>query len=195
MSDPDNVARLIAVGSGLVAAANMAVSYASYRRKRARLEVKLGDQSIDYTVHGELRPAFDLMLMNRGETSVRINWAYLTMRNAARALPRRLTRLRAMATTGLELFEGRHFSTVTELPFELGGLGEEKVKLTVIGCSAFLNDPDHQICRVTVGLSSGRVVRSGWQRKALGQVDCTCPDCHEEGGEQQLSFDDLLQDN
>ncbi|MFD8609594.1 hypothetical protein [Streptomyces sp. NPDC059631] len=39
MANPDNVARLIAAGSALATAANMSVSYATYRKKRPRLVV------------------------------------------------------------------------------------------------------------------------------------------------------------
>ncbi|MFJ8085369.1 hypothetical protein ACIQ6Y_32880 [Streptomyces sp. NPDC096205] len=202
MSDPDNVARLIAADSALATAANMLVAWATYRRKRARLTVKASETAF-FTTDGpgrtfRSRPSFHLLLANQGEAAVKVDWAYFSARTASRwGVPRWAMRgttsvsdrLRFPSPIGLEPVDGE--PKFTAFPFELAGFDEELVHLVLPHCLGHWDElPRRMKYRVILIISSGRHVRTSWQRLRFAELPCTCPSCRSD--HQQLSFEDAL---
>ncbi|MFI7382772.1 hypothetical protein [Streptomyces sp. NPDC049813] len=78
MADPDNVARLIATGSAVAAAANATLTYANFRRKRptvhvthAAFRLKSREAAADGSA-GQAVPTFSARLTTRSEVDVKI---------------------------------------------------------------------------------------------------------------------------
>ncbi|MEV5922424.1 hypothetical protein ACFZAG_26710 [Streptomyces sp. NPDC012403] len=132
MAEPDNIARLIAAGSALGTACNMAVSYATYRRKRPRFTFCC---TYDDAVHTVLspdgrdlvpEPMYGVHLRNLGETPIRV----LTVRiEAGPVLARWWQRWRYRLSRGRS-WKCRHSRPLTLL--HLGGFGDELYEETPV---------------------------------------------------------------
>ncbi|WBO61410.1 hypothetical protein [Streptomyces camelliae] len=70
--------RLIAAGSALGTACNMAVSYANYKGKRPRLSFSVGHgQQVATWDDWKVSPMWFLTLVNHGETPIRVHMVWL----------------------------------------------------------------------------------------------------------------------
>lgn len=202
MAEPDNVARLIAAASALAAAANGALSYATYRRKKPSLTftAKLG---CVYNTFDELLPTrarFDVKVRNRSETPLKIEGVNYEMVCGERPRPllqRVLRRGREgthSALACLSLHDGTprigdDLAPDTEsFPIEVGGLQPESLVLYYPGCYRTLTSEPLPRGRVTVKLAGGATVSGPWARRVI--EPCGCHRCRPPKS-KQLTFDDL----
>lgn len=203
VSGPDNIARLIGASAALVSAANMAVSYATYKRKRPRLSVThSGSTLISATPGGRtlhVRRSVELVLENRGETEVRIRDAVLW----ARVVPERRALgpwAKYSTLVGCEWLSFPEKSNahplaspdITEFPIRLTGFRDEMVSLRLPECLAAWGSPSGPVkYRVAVSMLTGRSIYTEWCRLPESWLPCCCPTCERDGA--QLSFDDVQQ--
>lgn len=191
MAEPDNVARVIAAGSALVTAANMAVSYATYRRKRPTLAIKPYVGGLLSRSGGTPEPGVLLVLTSRGETPARISGVFYERRWPNGAPQSRLARLAGRSKWGGRLVKQvRPHGDRWQYPLELPGLQAEAVEFYFIGCTKELaSQQEGAQERVRVMVSGLRWVKTPWRTTDFSIFSCSCADCCQAG---QLSFDDLV---
>ncbi|MFD5861507.1 hypothetical protein [Streptomyces chartreusis] len=186
MAGPDNVARLIAAGSALFTAVNMAVSYATFRRKRPTVAVA---RASCFVRADPQQLQFWAALRNRSEAEVTIASGYAVLSGRVRdaslldiLLGRRpYKRVGAWPARFLDLDE---VPSITLEPFGQG--------LLMAGASICWRQVDeHHLTktRLTLTLSNGHTITSRRMRLGSFTGPCPCDMCAGQG--QQLSFDDL----
>lgn len=165
MSDPDNVARLIAGGSALAAAFNLALSYATYRRKRPSLwfKVKVYPHSFrDRDGCKESHIRFHLKLRNRGEAPLKIEGAEWQVRLDERPRTLMLSLLRR-----LPWYVHRRTSLqpdVGDFPIDLAGFERRIVSAEFPGCHADWFETGGAKGRMRIRLPGGEELSDRWRR-------------------------------
>ncbi|MGW7579798.1 hypothetical protein ACWGKU_20430 [Kitasatospora sp. NPDC054768] len=189
MSDPDNVARVIAGGSALAAAFNLAVSHATYRRKRPSLWFKVKVEPTFTNRYGVLEDVgvrFLVTLHNRGEAPLRIEGAEWQVRFDERPRTLKLLLFRRLPwyfhkRTDLRPVEG-------DFPIELAGFERREVTADYPSCHGDWSGPEEMKGRLTIRLPGGVKLSDRWRKPFF--FACTCEECQPPAG-VQLSFDDL----
>ncbi|WP_089107078.1 hypothetical protein [Streptomyces hyaluromycini] len=192
MAGPDNVARIIAAGSALITGVNMAVSYATYVRKRPRLAVKVSfADAPHYSIEGGVRSYLVVHLANRGEATVRAVYVGLDTAWGERPRSRQFGRLRRKWQGGAVAYVLTYMedlSLESEFPVTLGAFEESRPLFRFGGCLKELNElPERKWHRASVGLPGGRHIYSPWVEEEW--LSCGCAGCTPLA--QQLTFDDL----
>ncbi|WP_309052780.1 hypothetical protein [Streptomyces sp.] len=189
MTEPDNVARLIAGGSALFTACNMAVSYATYRRKRPSISFRADEWGVT-DLEGGRWPAFRLTLANRGEATIKVEdvsyefrWHEEPRTLTDRIKGRRLYNGHGLHGLGVPVWEE------LDIPLELGSFEHVQITLVFANCTRNLVEEEGLVGRVRILLSGGRTLAGRWTKPNPEQYVCPCAVCRQRG--VQLSFDDV----
>jgi hypothetical protein len=205
----DNVARIIAAASAAFTASNMAVSYATYRRKRPKATLSATGGPFT-THHAQSRrpvtfPLIHLKLTNSGETPLKVNRVWVERGPSKRALILHGLSLKRLSPIAA--------GSVLE-PYDLGNewVNADKVGEPPLTFEAFSSArwaataSDHfwgheedylrplSRLRVTLDLPGGKTVHSAWfpLTDYLASLPCrTCEQTNPLPG--QLSFDELTE--
>ncbi|MFD5570467.1 hypothetical protein [Streptomyces cadmiisoli] len=190
MAEPDNIARLIATGAAVAAAANTSVAYATYRRKRPRIVLKAEPVWI-FLVEGESGSAVDLLLTNRGEADIEVRLVGLESHSDHVPYSGLFNRIRRRRfATSISYNELVHVPTAAdEFPTTLKPFHEQELTFRlppcVKGLSELRGEPRH---RVKVQFGGYPPVYSAWLDFG-GALECACAHCTAEP--QQRTLDDL----
>ncbi|MFE4678197.1 hypothetical protein [Streptomyces sp. NPDC056723] len=205
----DDIARLIAAGSAVGTACNMAVSYASYRRKRPKVKlattvVMLTERRSEPEVVRWL--LFEMRLRSLSESatkviSVELQQSYSRLSNLRYSFWQLRTHRRLFrpgSTTRLTVSEDHSWECDEpgELPWTLESFQRLKWRAVVnnhLWCTQVETDLRQPIVRVQLRFPGGEVVSSRWIFITEKMRTSTCLACLEagEGLVQQLSFDDI----
>jgi hypothetical protein len=219
MSQPDNVARIIAGASALFTATNMAVSFATYRRKRPRatLEARLqfvtvlsrqpGSTRVRLDGQWPQRPYYELKLSNHGESPLRTvdTTVEVSAGGWFRTLVYRLRPSYSHLHWKVDLIPRRRTNEQddTPPPVTLDGFAAvqweaeadaEWQPVEHFWCSVRRSAMRRSRVRAVVGLPGGREVRGKWERLSLGARRLECSgECvqREAYPYTQMSFDDV----
>ncbi|MEV5472761.1 hypothetical protein [Streptomyces sp. NPDC052207] len=209
MAEADNIARLIAAGSAVGTACNMAVSYANYRRKRPKAKLAMTVERLIEN-RGEQEVVLSLLemrLRNLSESpnkivSVELQQSYSRLSNLRYSLWQLRTHrglFRPGFTTDLKVSEEYNWGCDEpgELPWTLTPLQGLKWRAVVDAhpwcASCTQTDLRQPIVRVRLRFPGGEVVSSRWLPITEEMRTSTCLMClgRSQGLVQQLSFDDI----